>query len=74
MRDAMHLGLDTNDNAMSKELWLQTAPGIASPRSANSSDATPKRSYLWPSRYFHYCMFYDRKAHQTCWLPEGYNQ
>lgn len=35
---------------------------------------TPNLHYLWPSRYFHFYVLYDRKRHQTCWLPEGYGQ
>ena len=30
--------------------------------------------YLWPSRYFHFYVLYDRNRKQTCWLPEGYAQ
>lgn len=37
--------------------------------------ATPAcRSYLWPARYFHFYVLFDRKNSQTCWLPEGYRQ
>ena len=31
-----------------------------------------RRSYLHPTRYFHFYLFYERRRHSTCWLPEGY--
>ena len=34
---------------------------------------SPRLWYLWPSRYFHFYMFFDRASQLSCWLPEGYS-
>jgi len=40
----------------------------------NSACLSSRMHYLWPSRYFHFYVLYDRNRKQTCWLPEGYAQ
>jgi len=34
----------------------------------------PRLWYLWPSRYFHFYVFFDKTSRLTCWLPEGYSR
>ena len=50
----------------------------AEPQVAVETEELPltieKLWYLWPSRYFHLYMFYEKKTGSTCWLPEGYMQ
>jgi len=41
---------------------------------ANAVCPSLRMHYLWPSRYFHFYVLYDRNRKQTCWLPEGYAQ
>lgn len=74
MKDSMHLRLDATGQVTIADLTPQTAPSRTPFLLSERREPSPQRTYLWPSRYFHYCMFYDRKAQQTCWLPEGYNQ
>jgi len=48
---------------------------LADPRQVHEQDersALERLRYLCPSRYFRFYLLYDRVAHQTCWLPEGY--
>lgn len=52
---------------------VKAAAGAPYRETERALDA-PRMQYLWPSRYFHFYVLYDRKARQTCWLPEGYGQ
>ena len=57
---------------ISKTTWMNVPQVIQ--RKADAPLAVERLCYLWPSRYFHLYMFYERESHRTCWLPEGYLQ
>jgi len=57
---------------LSKTTWIET-PDVGL-QGADKASAMQRLWYLWPSRYFHQYMFFDRHSHRTCWLPEGYMQ
>ena len=30
--------------------------------------------YLLPTRYFRFFFLYDKRSHESCWIPEGFSQ
>ena len=57
---------------LSRSTW--TEPPLLVAEEAPPSPTIERLWYLWPSRYFHLYMFYERQTCRTCWLPEGYMQ
>jgi len=57
---------------LSKTTWIE--PPKVGQKDAEIPLAMERLWYLWPSRYFHQYMFFDRQGRRTCWFPEGYMQ
>ncbi len=38
------------------------------------SSVVPRLWYLMPNRYFRFYFLCDKRTHESCWIPEGFQQ
>lgn len=44
------------------------------PQQQEEPSVVDRMLYLLPNRYFRFFLLYNKRKHQSCWIPEGFSR